>query len=118
MADLLQVLAKESAMWQKTSDSQSLFDFARDYKCLLEFLNVVAKIGCGAERTIAEIKSDDEEKPVFVGTVHSAKSLEFDTVFIVNCNNFPLSYASFDEDCRLFFVAVTRAKGMSHIVAP
>jgi superfamily I DNA/RNA helicase len=55
---------------------------------------------------------------VYVGTVHSAKGMEFDTVFLVGCEDgvFPVS----DESClaeerRLFFVGLTRARHTVHI---
>ena len=50
-------------------------------------------------------------------TIHSAKGLEFPIVFISGCEEdiFPLSNkfsadASLEEERRLFYVAVTRAK--------
>lgn len=61
----------------------------------------------------------DEDNFVSLLTVHSAKGLEFDTVFIVGLNDglFPLSRAinspdpnDLAEERRLMYVAVTRAK--------
>lgn len=62
---------------------------------------------------------DDEENYVTLMTVHSAKGLEFDTVFLVGLNDglFPLSRAinssdpnELEEERRLMYVAITRAK--------
>ena len=62
-----------------------------------------------------------EQSDLFKGsipviTVHQAKGLEFDTVYVVGCNEgvFP-SYRSvkennLSEELRLFYVAMTRAK--------
>ncbi len=61
-------------------------------------------------------KGDSEEK-VTLMTVHSAKGLEFNTVFVVGLeeNLFPSQMGSgslreMEEERRLFYVAITRAK--------
>jgi len=69
---------------------------------------------------IREDKEDDEDnkKGVSLLTIHAAKGLEYDSVFIVGCeeNLFPhwRSLASGDaalhEERRLMYVAMTRAK--------
>lgn len=45
-------------------------------------------------------------------TMHSAKGLEFEAVFIIGCENgiLPLYEAELQEEARLMFVAMTRAK--------
>lgn len=65
-------------------------------------------------RNIDHLAEDDPRLPVV--TVHQAKGLEFDTVFIagVSEGEFP-SYRSvqdgkMEEERRLFYVALTRAK--------
>lgn len=62
--------------------------------------------------TNLDANSDDK---VQLMTVHSAKGLEFDTVFVVALEEqiFPSSYATkktIPEERRLFYVAITRAK--------
>ncbi|MBU1446273.1 ATP-binding domain-containing protein, partial [Patescibacteria group bacterium] len=67
---------------------------------------------------IADIDSmDDKENSVILMTVHSAKGLEFNTVFIVGLEEgiFPHSRSmlepdQLEEERRLMYVAVTRAK--------
>lgn len=61
-------------------------------------------------------KGDDEHK-VTLMTIHSAKGLEFDTVFVVGLEEglFPSDMVSgnpreMEEERRLFYVAITRAK--------
>ena len=61
-------------------------------------------------------KSDSDEK-ITLMTIHSAKGLEFDTVFIVGLEEdlFPNamsknSYRELEEERRLFYVAITRAE--------
>ena len=58
----------------------------------------------------------DESNYVSVATVHSVKGLEFDTVFVVGLDEtiFPVSRATeeheVEEERRLMYVAITRAK--------
>ncbi|HSD63362.1 MAG TPA: UvrD-helicase domain-containing protein, partial [Ignavibacteriaceae bacterium] len=60
---------------------------------------------------------EDEKNVVTMMTIHSAKGLEFPIVFVTGCEEdiFPLSNrfstdATVEEERRLFYVAVTRAK--------
>ncbi|MCQ2095620.1 MAG: UvrD-helicase domain-containing protein [Bacteroidaceae bacterium] len=68
---------------------------------------------------VSDIDSDkkDDSPKVSVMTIHSAKGLEFDTVFVVGLEEdlFPNQMASssqreLEEERRLFYVAITRAK--------
>ena len=65
---------------------------------------------------------DDSEEKLSLMTVHSAKGLEFRTVFIVGMEEdlFPNQMASssprgLEEERRLFYVAVTRAEELCYI---
>ena len=70
---------------------------------------------------MSDVDSYEEEKNVVTFlTIHSAKGLEFPVVFISGCEEdiFPLSNrfssdATLEEERRLFYVAVTRAKKKS-----
>ena len=66
-----------------------------------------------------EDKTDEEENKVKMMTIHSAKGLEFDYVFITGLeeNLFPSALSSnsrqeMEEERRLFYVALTRARKM------
>lgn len=68
---------------------------------------------------------DDEDEALTVSTVHSAKGLEWHTVFVMNMNTgrFPAYQAlndedDLDEERRLFYVAVTRAKRRLYLLKP
>ncbi|NNE36633.1 MAG: ATP-dependent helicase, partial [Rhodothermales bacterium] len=59
----------------------------------------------------------EDEPPLVLSTIHSAKGLEFDTVFIIQALEgiLPSSYSlkdseALDEELRLLYVAVTRAE--------
>lgn len=60
--------------------------------------------------------SDDDEKPLVLSTIHSAKGLEWRAVFIIQCTDgiIPSGYAmkdeqALEEELRLLYVAITRA---------
>jgi len=66
-----------------------------------------------------------DEDYLILSTVHSAKGQEWDSVFVLNVadGNFPSEFATgkpamIEEERRLFYVAMTRAKQSLQIVAP
>ncbi len=64
---------------------------------------------------ISDIDTESNKNGVIIATVHSAKGLEFDTVFISGLEEkiFPVSRAELDEqeeERRLMYVAITRAR--------
>lgn len=62
----------------------------------------------------------EERDAVKLMTVHASKGLEFDTVFIagMNQNVFPSKRGDIEEERRLAYVAVTRAKNRLFITYP
>ena len=62
----------------------------------------------GGNKSQKECKKDE----VQLMTIHSSKGLEFDNVYLISVQDekFPSSKAPLDEEARLFYVAVTRAK--------
>lgn len=62
------------------------------------------------------------ENAVFLGTMHRSKGLEWDNVFIVDCNKSIIPFkkavsdAEIEEERRLFYVAVTRAKKNCYVL--
>ncbi len=87
-------------------------------KDVLEFekLNPEATIVDYLENvTLSSNMDSDDGQGVVIATVHGAKGLEFDTVFVVGCEEkiFPISRDDADdleEERRLMYVAITRAK--------
>lgn len=71
----------------------------------------------------AEANGDDEK--IILSTIHQAKGLEWDAVFVINlaAGQFPNERAlkeaeGLEEERRLFYVAVTRAKKYLHLTYP
>lgn len=93
----------------------SMYTFEEDYGGTLhEFLTDVA--------LLSDVdKTEDKDDAINLLTVHSAKGLEFNSVFIVALEEgiFPSSYAESNEDIeeerRLMYVAITRAKKNLHL---
>lgn len=95
----------------------NLITFAKENEgCgLSEFLEQVA--------LVSDIDSyEQDEDRVVLMTIHSAKGLEFDTVFLIGAeeNIFPgyrsmLDPTEIEEERRLAYVAITRAKRKLHI---
>lgn len=92
---------------------QSVADFAKDNPGggLADYLQTVS--------LVPDVKSEEggEGDAVTLATIHSAKGLEFDTVFVAGLDEgiLPLSRAmlsprELEEERRLMYVAVTRAK--------
>jgi DNA helicase-2/ATP-dependent DNA helicase PcrA len=72
-----------------------------------------------------EAPAEGPRRDVVLSTIHSAKGLEWKTVFIVSAVNgrIPSSYAlasedEMEEERRLFYVAVTRAKDELYVMCP
>ncbi len=66
-----------------------------------------------------------DEDYLILSTVHSAKGQEWDSVFILNVadGNFPSEFSTgrsdqIEEERRLLYVAMTRAKNDLHLIAP
>ncbi|MFX1312998.1 MAG: 3'-5' exonuclease, partial [Promethearchaeota archaeon] len=66
-----------------------------------------------------------EEEPLILSTIHRAKGLEWNIVFIpMLCEDFfPSSRVvgdpeAFEEERRVFYVAITRAKDQLYLVSP
>lgn len=70
-------------------------------------------------------KKNSDDKALTISTIHSAKGLEWDSVFIIGAvdGRFPSAYSfnseeEMDEELRLMYVATTRAKNNLYITYP
>lgn len=101
---------------------QQLFLIAQQYNSIIEFLDALV-----LEQ--ARVEDDKNVKKVVLTTIHSAKGLEFNTVFILGCVDglFPQvsvweevdnSDENIQEELRCFYVAITRAEKRLFLVCP
>jgi DNA helicase-2/ATP-dependent DNA helicase PcrA len=109
---------------ERLEDLEQLGSYSIQYKSLEELLSALALVS-GMEAENVEGGSNGDKEACVLSTIHQAKGLEWKAVFIVWLadGRFP-SYLSFskeeemEEERRLFYVAVTRAKDELYMTYP
>lgn len=109
---------------KRLNDLDSLARIASRYKSLEQFLTDMALEP--PERSIVEAGNRDKDDSILtLSTIHSAKGLEWHTVFLIYVAEGHLpSYLSLEdtgaieEERRLFYVALTRAKENLFLLKP
>jgi DNA helicase-2/ATP-dependent DNA helicase PcrA len=106
----------------RLEDLEQLSVFAHTFKTTEEFLTQLALL-TNVEAEDEDSKGGDEK--IRLSTIHQAKGLEFDVVFVIMlCDGlFPSARAIEGEDGpeeerRLFYVAITRAKSELYLTYP
>jgi DNA helicase II / ATP-dependent DNA helicase PcrA len=107
----------------RREDLNQLAAFARQFKDVNEFLSQLALIS-NVDAEAAPNQGADKEA-VNLSTVHQAKGLEFHTVFVIWLTDgmFPSSRSldtrdALEEERRLFYVAITRARDELYLTYP
>jgi len=107
----------------RREDLNQLAAFARQFNDVKDFLSQLALISnVDAEPAPAQ---SGEKEAVNLSTVHQAKGLEFHTIFVIWLTDgmFPSSRSldrreALEEERRLFYVAITRAKDELYLTYP
>jgi len=104
--------------WQmREADVQTVVEIGSRYTAISDLLSDLAlePPERGVEK--AEDGETEDEKPLTLSTIHSAKGLEWDTVFVIGLIDgvFPSRFSlkfndQLEEEQRLLYVAVTRPK--------
>jgi DNA helicase-2/ATP-dependent DNA helicase PcrA len=106
----------------RLNDLEALRQIASRYSSLEELLEDfgIEPPERGVWRIEPETK--EEEKPLVLSTIHSAKGLEWDCVFLMGLIDgvLPVTFSlddeeSIEEEQRLFYVAITRAKNTLYL---
>ncbi len=104
-------------------DLEQLAGFAMQFESVEEFLTQLALLTNLEAEDSEPRRRDDEE--IRLSTIHQAKGLEFDVVFIIMlCDGlFPSARSletedGVEEERRLFYVAITRARDELHLSYP
>jgi len=117
-------LKKQFSNYQsRLEDLNQLAAFSRNFETVDDFLMQLSLVA-GDES--GGTKPDQDEDRVRLSTVHQAKGLEWQTVFIIGLADgmFPSQKAiessadSEEEERRLFYVAVTRARDQLYLSYP
>ena len=117
------VAANYDKVYARLDDIEQLGVFARQYDSLETFLAELALLtNIEAEE---ERSADDDQEQLRLSTIHQAKGLEFKVVFVIMlCDGMFPSNRSLDsvegeeEERRLFYVAITRAKDELYLSYP
>ena len=108
---------------ERKEDISVLIEIAREYRSLTRFLSEItlSEPATGEDTYFIQRGNDS----VVLSTIHRAKGIEWDTVFLIYAcdGGLPISrsYESieqYEEERRLFYVAVTRAKRELYITYP
>ncbi|MBA4407392.1 ATP-dependent helicase [bacterium] len=111
--------------WNKRKKDLEIFlNLAENYRSLDSFLSDMALEP--PRDSVVDIEADDKERErLTLSTIHSAKGLEWHTVFILHAIEgfFPSSQSvdkieSLEEERRLMYVASTRAKQNLYVCYP
>jgi len=104
----------------RIEELKGLIGFASQFTQMSEFLAQIMLLnGETSEKQI-----DHDQESIKLTTIHQAKGLEYDAVFLIGAaeGQFPgyrtIESGDFEEERRLFYVAVTRAKNELYITYP
>ncbi len=105
-------------------DLQSLLEISDRYSSTEKFLTDMS-LEPPETSQVKAVATDKDDENLILSTVHSAKGLEWHTVFVIQLLDgfFPSSYSlespeSIEEERRLFYVACTRAKKNLFLLSP
>jgi len=113
--------------WQdRLDDLNQLSIYAQNTPTLQKFLETLTLNRSTIEsKTVVAGSPHEEEKPLVLSTIHRAKGLEWRVVLIpMLCEDlFPSSRVAgddkaYEEERRVFYVAVTRAKDQLYLLSP
>ena len=109
---------------KREEDLAALHQIAKSYHDVQSFLTDLV-LDPITDTVIDTLESKDEESPLTLSTIHSAKGLEWKHVIIMQCldGSIPSTFSidqedSLDEELRLLYVAATRAQDMLYFTYP
>ncbi len=116
--------AKYDNVQARTNDLKQLESIAARYQTRGEFLSEMTLDPPTSTQELPADPSLDEDY-LILSTIHSAKGLEWDSVFVIHAadGNIPSDMATgsqeeIEEERRLFYVATTRAKNNLYVLRP
>ena len=103
----------------KIKNLDRLSEVAKEYTDIALYLEGIQKLRDDMRSSLSKVSTDGEG--VFLSTYHGAKGLEYRTVFLPECVKGVIPYkkavlpSETEEERRLFYVAMTRAKDELYI---
>ncbi|MGM0640169.1 MAG: ATP-dependent helicase [Thermotogota bacterium] len=103
----------------RNMDIERFQDISAQYESLMKFLE---EMTLSENITVKSAERDQKDEQITLTTVHGAKGLEWKVVILISANpgDFPNGMAikekKLDEEERLFYVAITRAKDELYIL--
>ena len=104
----------------RLDDLKSLIGFAARFEEMQELIAQITLLNS----EVADRNMEDSDHSIRLTTVHQAKGLEFDVVFVIGAADglFPIRRSieagDTEEERRLFYVAVTRARDELYLLFP
>ncbi len=98
--------------------TREILETAKGYESIEKYLKNIDTL---KEEINKKSKNKDNQRGVVLTTMHSAKGLEFDVVFVISCIDGVIphekskSKEEIEEERRLFYVALTRARMLLYI---
>ncbi|MDR2806941.1 MAG: ATP-dependent helicase [Puniceicoccales bacterium] len=118
--EYVEYLRKTYANWQtRCDDVENFANFCNKFRSLSELIQQVTLLQSESSK-----ENTEGTEGIRLSTIHQAKGLEFSVVFILGLNesSFPLQRAinegDVNEERRLFYVAVTRARQELYLCVP
>ncbi len=109
---------------KRMKDLEAFVDISGTYRSLESMIEEIALDPIEATAIETEATQKDES-PLILSTIHSAKGLEWGTVFLIQCLDgiLPSGYSlddpdQIDEEIRLLYVAITRARSNLFLTYP
>jgi DNA helicase-2/ATP-dependent DNA helicase PcrA len=107
----------------RISDIEELAKMAHTFPTIRRFILDLSSYESFKGETV--LSGQDKEQILVLSTIHQAKGLEWEAVFIIGFSDYEFphpkalnSQDSMEEERRLFYVAVTRAKSILYITYP
>ncbi|MFA5271042.1 MAG: ATP-dependent helicase [Candidatus Omnitrophota bacterium] len=104
-------------------DLEELAKMAADYPTIKKFLLELGSFDEFKGETV--LSAQDRKEFLTLSTIHQAKGLEWETVFIIGFSDYEFPHpkalaheSALEEERRLFYVAATRAKSLLYITYP
>lgn len=120
------IISKYNDHQQRIDDLNQVGIYAQKFSTIQRFLeNLSLNRNTIESKTVLMGSKQEEEKPLILSTIHRAKGLEWRIIFIpmLSEDMFPSGRVigdaeAFEEERRVFYVAITRAKDQLYMISP